>query len=249
MTRRGTLRRLSPWLRTGAFFRSNHEWSARAKNLCSVLKKLACAAGLMLGLFAATAQGCTAGSAAFITGQSPIRIGLTKVGLPGAEEEPENPDYFKNPELKKKFGRARRDPQLCQRAHHRHRPAGERAHGDHRRGGSTPRRWTSWSARSRPTSPSSCGGTPPACTSSRTLRRRPRARPAWASMPTAWSSTMATWWACCSTSSRRWAWTRTPSPCTRPTMAQRPSPGPAAARPCFAARRTRSGRAATACPH
>jgi arylsulfatase len=104
-------------------------------------------------------QSCTAGRAAFITGQSPIRTGLTKVGLPGApegmkaedptiatllkaqgyvtgqfgknhlgdrdemlptahgfdeffgnlyhlnaEEEPENPDYFKNPDLKKKFG-------------------------------------------------------------------------------------------------------------------------------------------------
>jgi arylsulfatase A-like enzyme len=104
-------------------------------------------------------QSCTAGRAAFVTGQSPIRTGLTKVGLPGApegmkkedptiatllkaqgyvtgqfgknhlgdrdemlptahgfdeffgnlyhlnaEEEPENPDYFKNPELKKKFG-------------------------------------------------------------------------------------------------------------------------------------------------
>jgi len=104
-------------------------------------------------------QSCTAGRAAFITGQSPIRSGLTKVGLPGAkegmdprdptiatllkehgymtgqfgknhlgdrdehlptahgfdeffgnlyhlnaEEEPENPDYPKNPEFKKKFG-------------------------------------------------------------------------------------------------------------------------------------------------
>lgn len=28
-------------------------------------------------------QSCTAGRAAFITGQSPIRTGLTKVGLPG----------------------------------------------------------------------------------------------------------------------------------------------------------------------
>ena len=106
-------------------------------------------------------QSCTAGRAAFITGQSPIRTGLTKVGLPGAdvglhaedptiaeilknlgyatgqfgknhlgdkdeflqsnhgfdeffgnlyhlnaEEEPENPDYPKNPEFKKRFGRA-----------------------------------------------------------------------------------------------------------------------------------------------
>src|SRR5262249_39415935 len=104
-------------------------------------------------------QSCTAGRAAFICGQSPIRTGLTKVGLPGAdqglrakdptiaellkaqgyatgqfgknhlgdkneflptvhgfdeffgnlyhlnaEEEPENPDYPKNPEFKKKFG-------------------------------------------------------------------------------------------------------------------------------------------------
>jgi arylsulfatase len=104
-------------------------------------------------------QSCTAGRAAFITGQSPIRTGLTKVGLPGsdiglraedpsvgdvmksfgyatgqfgknhlgdrneflptvhgfdeffgnlyhlnAEEEPENPDYPKNPDFKQKFG-------------------------------------------------------------------------------------------------------------------------------------------------
>jgi arylsulfatase len=104
-------------------------------------------------------QSCTAGRAAFVTGQSPFRTGLLKVGLPGAkeglsekdptiagllkdqgymtaqygknhlgdldehlptnhgfdeflgnlyhlnaEEEPENPDYPKNPEFKKKFG-------------------------------------------------------------------------------------------------------------------------------------------------
>ena len=104
-------------------------------------------------------QSCTAGRAAFITGQSPIRTGLTKVGLPGApegmkkedptlatllkaqgyttgqfgknhlgdrdemlptahgfdeffgnlyhlnaEEEPENPDYPKDPAFKKNFG-------------------------------------------------------------------------------------------------------------------------------------------------
>jgi arylsulfatase len=104
-------------------------------------------------------QSCTAGRAAFITGQSPIRTGMTKVGLPGAslglqpedptiaellkplgyacgqfgknhlgdrneflptvhgfdeffgnlyhlnaEEEPENPDYPKNPEFRKRFG-------------------------------------------------------------------------------------------------------------------------------------------------
>ena len=104
-------------------------------------------------------QSCTAGRAAFITGQSPMRTGLTKVGLPGApdgmqkedptiagllkaegymtgqfgknhlgdgdehlptnhgfdeffgdlyhlnaEEEPEHPDYPKDPEFKKRFG-------------------------------------------------------------------------------------------------------------------------------------------------
>lgn len=104
-------------------------------------------------------QSCTAGRAAFVTGQSPIRTGLTKVGLPGApegmmiedptiagllkplgymtgqfgknhlgdrdemlptnhgfdeffgnlyplnaEEEPENPDYPKDPEFRENFG-------------------------------------------------------------------------------------------------------------------------------------------------
>ena len=33
-------------------------------------------------------QSCTAGRAAFITGQSPIRTGLTKVGLPGRRSGP-----------------------------------------------------------------------------------------------------------------------------------------------------------------
>jgi arylsulfatase A-like enzyme len=104
-------------------------------------------------------QSCTAGRAAFITGQNPIRTGLTKVGMPGAnvglqkedvtiaellkplgyatgqfgknhlgdkdeflptvhgfdeffgnlyhlnaEEEPEDPDYPKDPEFRKHFG-------------------------------------------------------------------------------------------------------------------------------------------------
>jgi arylsulfatase A-like enzyme len=104
-------------------------------------------------------QSCTAGRAAFITGQNPVRTGLTKVGLPGAdvglrpedptiaellkpqgyvtgqfgknhlgdkdeflptnhgfdeffgnlyhlnaEEEPEHPDYPKDPEFHKRFG-------------------------------------------------------------------------------------------------------------------------------------------------
>ena len=45
-------------------------------------------------------QSCTAGRAAFITGQSPIRTGLTKVGLPGADlglraEDPTLADLLK----------------------------------------------------------------------------------------------------------------------------------------------------------
>ena len=142
-------------------------------------------------------QSCTAGRAAFITGQSPIRTGLTKVGLPGAdlglqpedptiaellkplgyvtgqfgknhlgdrdeylptahgfdeffgnlyhlnaEEEPENPDYPKDPEFKKKFGPARRAALLGQSGRHpenrEHRPADDQAHGDGGRG--VPRR-------------------------------------------------------------------------------------------------------------
>src|SRR6266850_7863892 len=46
-------------------------------------------------------QSCTAGRAAFITGQSPIRTGLTKVGLPGADiglraEDPTVGDVLKS---------------------------------------------------------------------------------------------------------------------------------------------------------
>ena len=45
-------------------------------------------------------QGCTAGRAAFITGQSRFRTGLTKVGLPGADlglknEDPTIAEYLK----------------------------------------------------------------------------------------------------------------------------------------------------------
>ena len=46
-------------------------------------------------------QSCTAGRAAFITGQHPFRTGLLKVGLPGAElglrpEDPTIADLLKN---------------------------------------------------------------------------------------------------------------------------------------------------------
>ena len=134
-------------------------------------------------------QSCTAGRAAFITGQNPIRTGLTKVGMPGAdvglqaedptiaellkplgyvtgqfgknhlgdkdeflptmhgfdeffgnlyhlnaEEEPEDPDYPKNPEFRKRFGPAGRPALLGRRQgraeDRRHRPADEEADGD-----------------------------------------------------------------------------------------------------------------------
>jgi arylsulfatase A-like enzyme len=46
-------------------------------------------------------QSCTAGRAAFITGQNPIRTGLTKVGMPGADigmpaEDPTTAELLKN---------------------------------------------------------------------------------------------------------------------------------------------------------
>src|SRR3990167_2070720 len=50
-------------------------------------------------------QSCTAGRSAFITGQSPIRTGLTKVGVPGAPVgiQPEDPTLA---ELRKPLGYA-----------------------------------------------------------------------------------------------------------------------------------------------
>src|SRR5687767_2680521 len=46
-------------------------------------------------------QSCTAGRASFVTGQSPIRTGLTKVGLPGSDlglrpEDPSVGDVMKS---------------------------------------------------------------------------------------------------------------------------------------------------------
>ena len=172
-------------------------------------------------------QSCTAGRAAFITGQSPIRTGLTKVGLPGAElglqpedptiaellkplgyvtgqfgknhlgdrdeflptvhgfdeffgnlyhlnaeEEPENPDYPKDPEFKKKFGprgvlhSAKRTARAAEDREHR--PADHEAHGDGGRGVHRRRARLHRAPTPRTTSRSSSGGTRPACTSGRT---------------------------------------------------------------------------------
>jgi arylsulfatase len=46
-------------------------------------------------------QSCTAGRAAFVTGQSPIRTGLTNVGMPGADvglqaEDPSIAEFLKS---------------------------------------------------------------------------------------------------------------------------------------------------------
>ena len=48
-------------------------------------------------------QSCTAGHSAFITGQHPVRTGLTKVGIPGATTglQPEDP---KHPQFHQRFG-------------------------------------------------------------------------------------------------------------------------------------------------
>ena len=113
-----------------------------------------------------------------------------------AEQEPENPDYPKDPEFKKKFGprgvlHSWANADGTQKIENTG-PLTIEAHGDGGRG--IPRRRASSSSRrrSRTTSRSSAGGTRPGCTSSRTSRRSPRARPVSACIPTAWWSTTAT---------------------------------------------------------
>jgi arylsulfatase len=168
-------------------------------------------------------QSCTAGRAAFIGGNVPVRTGMTKVGLPGAkegwqktdvtmatvlkslgyatgqfgknhqgdrdehlptmhgfdefmgnlyhlnaEEEPENEDYPKNPEFRKKFG-----PRGVIKA---------------------------FSASTRRVSHGSPGGTAPGCTSARTSSRSIAASPARMSIRMAWSSTTCTSVNCSSSS-------------------------------------------------
>ena len=201
-------------------------------------------------------QSCTAGRAAFITGQSCFRTGLLKVGLPGAkeglsekdptlaellkpqgyatgqfgknhlgdrneflptvhgfdeffgnlyhlnaEDEPENPDYPKDPEFRAKFGPRgvlkckasdRDDPtedprfgRVGKQTIEDTGPLTQEAHGDGGRGVPRTPRSTSSTGSTRPASRSSAGSTRPACTSTRTSSPRRRARPAWASLPTA----------------------------------------------------------------
>ena len=110
-----------------------------------------------------------------------------------AEEEPENVDYPKDPEFRKRSARAAciQLPSAGRTRDRGHRPADQQAHGDRGRGDHRRGPRLHGRGASRRASPSSSGGTPPACTSSRTSSRNRRARPASASTPTAWSSTTA----------------------------------------------------------
>ena len=78
------------------------------------------------------------------------------------------PRLLQGPGIQEEVRPARRDPQLRRRPHHRHRPTYEEAHGDDRRGSHRQGARLHGARREGRTSRSSCGGTPPACTSSRT---------------------------------------------------------------------------------
>ena len=97
-----------------------------------------------------------------------------------AEEEPELPDYPKDPAFKKQFGPrgvlhcvVRRQGRADD---HGHRPADQEADGDDRRGDHVDAPSGGWRSRSRPTSRSSSGTTRRPCTSGLTSRRRTSAR-------------------------------------------------------------------------
>jgi arylsulfatase A-like enzyme len=87
-------------------------------------------------------QSCTAGRAAFITGQSVHRTGLSKVGVPGAEigmaaEDPTVAELLKpHGSATGQFGKNHLgdlNPYLPTPAHRGHRAADQEADGDHRR--------------------------------------------------------------------------------------------------------------------
>ena len=206
-------------------------------------------------------QSCTAGRAAFITGQNPLRTGLTKVGMPGAdlglqpedptiaemlkplgyatgqfgknhlgdkneflptvhgfdeffgnlyhlnaEEEPELPDYPKDPKFKAAFGP--RGVLHCKATDTvstlpddpRFGPIGKQTIED--TGPLTKKRMETVDEEITAAAlaldgdtgkgearPSSCGTTPPPCTSARTSRRRTSARAARIPTAIAWSFT------------------------------------------------------------
>jgi len=138
-------------------------------------------------------QSCTAGRSAFITGQNPLRTGLTKVGFPGAKEglSGEDPTIA---ELLKPHGYATAQfgkNHLGDRDEHL--PTN---HGFDEFFGNLYHLNAHSSTSRKPrqaTSRSSSGGTRRGCTSERTSRTRcggPRDR---VITSTAWSSTTATW--------------------------------------------------------
>ena len=110
---------------------------------------------------------------------------------------------------------ARRDPHLGQPGRHaedrEHRPAHQEAHGDGRRGIHHGGARASWRTRRRRTSRSSCGGTRPACTSGRGSRRRAQGKTGLGIYPDGMVEHDGHGRRSCSTSSRSWASTTTPS--------------------------------------
>ncbi len=250
-------------------------------------------------------QSCTAGRACFITGQNPIRTGLTKVGMPGAtvglqkedptiaemlkplgyatgqfgknhlgdrdeflptvhgfdeffgnlyhlnaEEEPELPDYPKDPAFKKQFGP--RGVLHCK-------ADGKGGQTIDDTGPLTKKRmetideeitdkalaWMESAGQGGqavlPLVQLDGDALPDA-----RRRRRISARAARTPTAIAWSSTTNRS-ARCSTSSMSWASPTTLSSCTPPTTDRRTTPGPTAPPPRSAARRTPTGKAAGAC--
>ena len=168
-----------------------------------------------------------------------------------AEEEPELPDYPKDPGVQEEVRTRAACSTACAdgkggQTSHGHRPADQEAHGDRRRGDHRLARSPGWRSRPRRTSRSSSGTTPRPCTSAPTSPRRTSARAGRTPTAIAWSSTTSRS-ARCSTSSTSWASPTTPSSCTPPTTARRTTPGRTAPTPRSAARRTPTGKAAGAC--
>jgi arylsulfatase len=126
-----------------------------------------------------------------------------------AEDEPEHPDYFRDPEMRKRFAtrgviRSSADGKVASTG-----PLNKK------RMETVDDEFTtaalSWmETQAKGTSRSSCGGTRRACTSGRASRRSRRARRVWASTRTAWWSTTRTS-ASCSRRSTTWASPTTPS--------------------------------------
>ena len=167
-----------------------------------------------------------------------------------AEEEPELPDYPKDPAFKKKFGP--RGVLHCL-------SDGKGGQTIKDTGPLTKKRMETideeitgqpllagWRSRPKRRSRSSSGTTRRPCTSGPTSPQRTSARAGRTTTATGWSCTTSRS-ARCSTSSMSWASPTTPSSCTPPTTGRRTTPGRTAPTPRSAARRTPTGRAAGAC--